>query len=93
MDPVEPRERLSASEARARLPELYDQVTGNPGTTVCIAAPNDSGAVLVDAVHYEVLLLKAGLADRIGLTENRGQAPGQQVPRRPRMETNPPFRT
>jgi PHD/YefM family antitoxin component YafN of YafNO toxin-antitoxin module len=77
MDTVEPRERLSASEARARLPKLYDQVTGNPGTTVRIAAPNGSGtAVLVDAVHYQVLLLKAELADRMGLTEDRGQASG-----------------
>jgi len=88
MDPVEPRERLSASEARARLLELYDQVTGTPGTTVRIATPNGGGtAVLVDAVHYQVLLLKAELADKIALMENR------EGSSRPRMETNPPLRT
>jgi hypothetical protein len=77
MDPVEPRERLSASEARARLLELYDQVTENPGTTVRIAAPNGTGtAVLVDSVHYQVLLLKAELADELGLMEDREQASG-----------------
>ena len=72
MDPVKQRELLSASDARARLPELFEHVTVNPGATVYIAGPHNAGAaVLVDSAHYEVLLLKAELSDSLGLPERR----------------------
>ena len=55
---------LLASEAGACMPALVVQVTERPGTTVVIDDDGASGsAVLVDAVHYQLLMEKAKLSD------------------------------
>jgi PHD/YefM family antitoxin component YafN of YafNO toxin-antitoxin module len=70
MASTEHRELLSVSDAQGRLEELVDRLTENPGTGVYIAYPETEGtAVLVDASHYQLLLLKARVADMIGAAE------------------------
>lgn len=58
------RAPLLASEARARFPELLEQVTQHPGSAVVIGHRNrKESAVLVDAGHYQLLLAKAEIVD------------------------------
>ncbi len=74
---AEHRELLSVSDAQARLEELVDRLTENPGTTVYIASPENEGtAVLVDASHYQLLLLRAQVADALGAAERRNTTSG-----------------
>lgn len=55
---------LSPSEAASCLPALIDRVTDNPGETVIIDLHEERGtAVLVDAVHYELMTLRAKLVE------------------------------
>lgn len=50
------KKELTVSEARARLFELVEQVTGNPDEPVVIEHRNKGGrAVLVDADRYDYL--------------------------------------
>ncbi len=55
---------IPISEARARISELVEQVTAQPGCSVLIGHHDpERAAVLVDALHYEMLLAKAAVAD------------------------------
>jgi prevent-host-death family protein len=55
---------LLVSEARARFSELVEQVMAQPGTAVHIGHRGRKGSVvLVDALHYQLLVEKAKVAD------------------------------
>lgn len=61
---VNGRKPLLVSEARARFSELVEEVMDQPGTAVFIGHRDRTGsAVLVDGVHYRLLLEKAKIAD------------------------------
>jgi prevent-host-death family protein len=61
---IKGRKTLLVSEARARFSELVQQVMNRPGVAVFIGRRDRKGsAVLIDALHYELLLEKAKIAD------------------------------
>lgn len=56
--------KLLASQARAKLSSLLEEVSVHPGRAIYIARrDHKDAAVLVDAAHYEVLMRKAELVD------------------------------
>lgn len=58
------RKPLFVSEARARFSELVEQVMDKPGTAVFIGHRDRAGsAVLIDGVHYQLLVEKAKIVD------------------------------
>lgn len=59
------RKPLLVSEARARFSELVEQVMEQPGTAVHIGHRGRKGSVvLVDALHYQLLVEKAKMTDQ-----------------------------
>ena len=58
--------RLPVSEAAARLAEVVEQVTGDPGRAVVVSPdPTARPAVVVDAEHYHLAVAKAESLDRL----------------------------
>lgn len=56
---------LLVSEARARFSELVEQVMEQPGTAVHIGHRGRKGSVvLVDALHYQLLVERAKVAEQ-----------------------------
>ena len=58
--------RLRVPEASARLAEVVEQVTGEPGRAV-VVSPDAAArpAVIVDAEHYRLAVAKADSLDRL----------------------------
>jgi hypothetical protein len=58
--------RLRVPEAAARLAEVVEQVTGEPGRAV-VVSPDAAArpAVIVDAEHYRLAVAKAESLDRL----------------------------
>lgn len=58
--------RLPVPEAAARLAEVVEQVTGDPGRAVLVSPdPAARPAVVVDAEHYRLAVAKAESLDRL----------------------------
>jgi prevent-host-death family protein len=65
MPSVNTRKPLLVSEARARFSELVEQVMEQPGTAVHIGHRGRKGSVvLVDALHYQLLVERARVAEQ-----------------------------
>lgn len=65
MPSVNGRKPLLVSEARSRFSELVEQVMEQPGTAVHIGHRGRKGSVvLVDALHYQLLVEKARVAEQ-----------------------------
>lgn len=65
MPSVNTKKPLLVSEARARFSELVEQVMEQPGTAVHIGHRGRKGSVvLVDALHYQLLVERAKVAEQ-----------------------------